>query len=279
MAQTNPTETTTRSWWKHPFTWVAVIVVLVAVVAAVGYFSNPDDAAPTPAAPPPAVNKPTVPSGSAGDYLGNDVDVTGRGMRIPVNPNGHVLAQDAKTSSPQLSSPIAAPAGLEWQKVYGVPVPFSTSDGPSAITDAGVPSGFSRTPQGAALAGLQIMFRAVYGPQPVRTAVLADSIVGTDDLKDRVLKGQNPAQYQTIPAALQITPDHYTRDAATVRWAFGPFPAPDTFPTTTGTYYTTLDVPVVWSADGWKVRLTENLLSTEDGGIEAIDEAGWSTWF
>ena len=76
-----------------------------------------------------------MPSGDPGqDYLGNDVDVLGRGMRIPADPNGHVLDQSAKTSPAQLTIPLRAPQGLEWQKVYGVPMPFSTGDGPTAIT-------------------------------------------------------------------------------------------------------------------------------------------------
>ena len=43
-----------------------------------------------------------------------------------------------------------------WQRVYGATIPFSTSDGPTAISADGVPSGFSHTPQGVVLAAWQI---------------------------------------------------------------------------------------------------------------------------
>ena len=158
-------------------------------------------------------------------------------------------------------------------------MPFSTSDGPTAISDAGVPSGFSRTPQGAALASLQILLRATFGPQNVRQAVVAAAVIGPDDLKQQMLAVTNDPQYQTMPAAVQIIPDRYTENAASIRWAFGPFPAPEEFPTTNGTVYGGGYMPVVWDDGRWKLRVTEQMLSTDQGLMEYIDNPAWSTWF
>lgn len=278
----NDTDTTNSRRWNRPIVWIALALVGVAIVVAVGYagsrLDSADDAAPPP--PPPPVSTPAVPSGDPGqDYLGNDVDVLGRGMRIPADPNGHVLDQGAKTSPAQLTSPLRAPQGLEWQKVYGVPMPFSTSDGPTAISPDGVPSGFSRTPQGAALASLQILLRATFGPHNVRQAVVDSSVVGPADLKQQMLAVTNDPQFQTMPAAVQITPDRYTENAASIRWAFGPFPAPEEFPTTNGTVYGGGHMPVVWDDGRWKLRITEQMLSTDQGLMEYIDNPAWSTWF
>ena len=46
-----------------------------------------------------------------------------------------------------------------WQQVDGVPMPFSTSDGPTAV-DGELPTGFAQTPQGAALAAQQLSARS-----------------------------------------------------------------------------------------------------------------------
>lgn len=277
---------TRKTWWKRPGVWVAVgvVVVVSTILAGVGLLSSDDSTRP-PVAPQTAAQEPLtpLPSGSAdgSPYTGSDVDVIGRGMRIPSAPHGHVLEQTAKTSPPRLSQPIAAPQGLEWQKVYGAPLPFSASDGPTQISDEGVPSGFSRTPQGAALASLQILMRVTYGPREVRQAVLDSSVIGSPELKNIVLNAPSEAQYQTIPAAVQILEDRYSEHSASVRWMFGPLPAPDEFPTTNGTVYHGGAIPVIWDEGRWKVKLTEAVVSSELSDFEEyLDDPKWSTtWF
>jgi hypothetical protein len=96
-------------------------------------------------------------------------DIFGRRVDIPKVPSGQSLPQDAsqqkKASDPDWLT--AAPAGTQglggWQRVYGVSVPFSTSDGPSRMED-GLALGYSRTPQGAALAMMQIYYRTFARP-------------------------------------------------------------------------------------------------------------------
>lgn len=281
----NPTG---RTWWKRRSVWATTVVVVVVAIsiAGVGLLGGGDDSSqPTIAVPPPLSQQPSasLPGDSAGSgpYTGSDVDVIGRGMRVPADPNGHVLEQTGKTSSPRLTQPIAAPQGLEWQKVYGAPMPFSTSDGPTEISAAGVPSGFSRTPQGAALASMQILMRVTYGPREVRQAILDSSVIGSVELKNIVLGAPSEAQYQTIPAAMQILEDRYSENSASVRWMFGPFPAPEEFPTTNGTVYHGGAIPVIWENGRWKLKLTEAIVSSELSDFEEyLDDPKWATtWF
>ncbi|GAC85211.1 hypothetical protein GP2_031_00230 [Gordonia paraffinivorans NBRC 108238] len=275
---------TRRAWWKRPRVWATSVVVIVVVtsIAGVALLSDDEDnSQPRVAVPPPVSQEPSEPLPDGGPYTGSDVDVIGRGMRVPADPNGHVLEQTVRTSSPRLTQPISAPQGLEWQKVYGVPMPFSTSDGPTTISAEGVPSGFSRTPQGAALATLQILMRITYGPREVRQAVLDSSVIGSAELKNIVLNAPSEAQYQTVPAAVQILEDRYTEDSASVRWMFGPFPAPEEFPTTNGTVYHGGAIPAIWENGRWKVKLTEAVVSSELRDFEEyLDDPRWATtWF
>lgn len=53
---------------------------------------------------------------------------------------------------------VSAPAGVRWQLVDGVALPFSTADGPARVAGP-VAAGFARTPAGALLACVQTGFR------------------------------------------------------------------------------------------------------------------------
>ena len=165
-----------RQWWKHPYTWVAIVVVIVLVTVVLAATLGHRSQSGTPSATQPstatAVPSTSLPSGSDGTYAGSGLDSLGHGYRIPVNAAGHALPQSARPSSSTLTSPLAAPQGLEWQRVYGAPVPFSTSDGPREVHSDGTVSGFSHTPQGAALAAWQIGQRATWAPDDQNVALL-----------------------------------------------------------------------------------------------------------
>ncbi|MGW4482096.1 hypothetical protein [Rhodococcus triatomae] len=77
-------------------------------------------------------------------------DPLDRVVYIPRDSNGVILPQ----SNPGADRPATqAPGGVMLQKIHGnMVVPFSTSDGPTRLTDSGVAAGFSRTAQGAGLA-------------------------------------------------------------------------------------------------------------------------------
>lgn len=269
---------------KLPMVAVGVVVTVVAVtVVALTLGKSPQEAGQTtPPVSAPAEHPPAPPSGSSdGDYLGNDMDVLGRGFRIPVAPHGHVLPQSSPSSSN--TALFTAPEGLEWQQVYQVPMPFTTDAGPSRVDDLGVPSGFARTRQGAAIASLQIFLRGAFGDPATRAAIVRTSTTGgTDEMRDKIHNSSSPglAPGQTIPAAVQILPDRYTENTAMVSWAFGPFPSPTHRPTNSGVYYTVLDLPMVWEDGGWKWRLTAAILDSEaENPIPSVDSPGWAKWF
>jgi hypothetical protein len=79
-----------------------------------------------------------------------EFDSLDRVVYVPKDPNGVVLEQK---TPPAGRTPETAPEGVMLQRVHGnMVLPFSTSDGPTAIDSSGVATGFSHTPQGAALA-------------------------------------------------------------------------------------------------------------------------------
>ncbi|KXO95788.1 hypothetical protein AXK56_16380 [Tsukamurella pulmonis] len=146
---------------------ILVITTIIAGAVWVLFTNRTDEKADSPAASsvPPA----TAPAETNGqdpdvrDQFGApSADVFGRALEVPLNPLGAVLPQRAGKNP---TNPSAAPEGLMWQKVYGAAVPFSTSDGPTKVGADGVPSGFSQTPRGAILAGMQVMRRLVGAPR------------------------------------------------------------------------------------------------------------------
>ncbi|HEX4727765.1 MAG TPA: hypothetical protein VH298_08195 [Jatrophihabitans sp.] len=81
-------------------------------------------------------------------------------------------------SPPAAGQPLtAAPAGVSWQLVDGLALPYSTADGPARVT-GGVPSGFARTPTGALLACVQIGFRLGSVNPAEQAAVVRAMVVG-----------------------------------------------------------------------------------------------------
>ena len=277
-----------RQWWKHPYTWVAIVVVIVLVTVVLAATLGHRSQSGTPSATQPstatAVPSTSLPSGSDGTYAGSGLDSLGHGYRIPVNAAGHALPQSARPSSSTLTSPLAAPQGLEWQRVYGAPVPFSTSDGPREVHSDGTVSGFSHTPQGAALASWQYFTRLMVAPPDVRKAVLAQS---TSNGSDRSLTSKLPdySSYSdagssaVVPAGVKIAADKYTPTTAFVVWALGPLPAPDEHPTDSGYAYTEQRIGVVWQDGDWKLNLGDWATDDTLNWFDTVDAAsGWSTW-
>ena len=82
--------------------------------------------------------------------------VTAKGSLVPQVPHRTLTPADPDYLT-------AAPQGISWQRVDGVPLPFSATDGPTRITGA-VTGGYSNSPQGAVLAAAQIAFRLAFSP-------------------------------------------------------------------------------------------------------------------
>ncbi|GGK68770.1 hypothetical protein [Nocardia camponoti] len=118
----------------------------------------------------------------------------------------------------------AAPQGISWQRVDGVPLPFTASDGPTAI-DGAVASRYAHTPQGATIAALQISMRMLYSPDYARVVAAQTALPEAERAKILTARAANPrldsaaVQAATVqPAAFKI--GAYSDTAATVYYAY-----------------------------------------------------------
>ncbi|SIS23271.1 hypothetical protein [Williamsia sterculiae] len=283
------------SWWRR---WVlAVLVVAVigtVVVVLVSVFTGHHDDQTTAgggsgssvsATPAPGSTADT--SAGAGEdsdpaYAPDTTDAFGRRVRVPRDTAGIALAQQpARDTDRPTAQP---PVGMVWEKTFGVPMPYSVSDGPAAVTD-GMATGFARTAQGSALAGWQILLRASVAPQAVRDKILADQVVGSDTAKSAFAAQAGTATAEQknridVPFGVSVS-DQYTPDFSSVQWASGPYAPVGVDPANARTDEQTasIDGPltVVWDGGQWKLRIPDTGLP--DGGTrDYTTVAGWATW-
>lgn len=179
--------------------WIAAGVALIVVIAAVWTLGRNDS---------------TSPAGT--QQTTTAAAPTGKGSIVPQQP-----ALIRAPSDPQWLN--GAPHGISWQRVDGVPLPFSSSDGPARISGP-VASGYSHTPQGAVMAAAQISFRLAWSPD--FAAVVAAQTAVSDQTRQQLIdaRSANPldpeliSQYASAPAAFKIA--EYTDAAATLWLAF-----------------------------------------------------------
>lgn len=86
---------------------------------------------------------------------------------------------------------------LTWKPHSSVEIPFSRAHGPR-VTEGGWSRGFARTPQGAVLAAIHIIFQTNGGgvPRAAQEAALAEQVVGAeaDHYRERSLASAGPAE-------------------------------------------------------------------------------------
>ncbi|MBF6332076.1 hypothetical protein [Nocardia transvalensis] len=256
----------------------AAIIALIVIVGVFMYLgrdtSSPHEQQPE-SAPSPAAG-----TGGTG-FAAPEVDLFGRRVDIPNNPAGQPLPQDPSQQR-QPSDPdwlTGAPAGTTeprgWQRVFGASVPFSTSDGPTAIED-GLAVGFSHTPQGAALAAAQITYRLNARPadrdlyvRQVRAS--AQQLAAYDKaLSNGKLPEQQPeriTRYLVAPDAFQI--ENYADDMAIVRLAARG-------PVNEGKQtWAAVRLVMVWDNGDWRLKPTDAATSQ----AQFVDSlGGWTKW-
>lgn len=188
-----------------------------------------------------------------GDHTGTHVaaSVPSRHVAAPASPavKGSLVPQRPalihRPTDPDWLTGV--PAGIVWERVDGVPLPFGGADGPSHIAGA-VASGYSHTPQGAVLAALQIGFRLALSPDYAQVAaaqtVLSPQTAAQLD-QARGSAATVPAQTVALstsqPVAFKVAA--YSPAAATIDYAFPTrSPGTDKF----------LRSAVVWSGGDWK---------------------------
>ncbi len=264
----------------------AVLVVLAVIGGLVFVVPNlgDDDAATdtadpsTTSAPLPAPSAPgTVDNGSTG--FGTPVaDVLGRKVTVPNNPVGAPLPQEpaGDRSGCDTAGPVSSPTGVQIQQTVGLPTLVSTSDGPTRI-DGNILTGYSRTPQGAALAGWNWIGRA-YGPGPVAKDAYDKLTVATPELQSQLAgeswtgNGSSAAASLPAPEAFRII--SCTDDFASVEYAIG-IPVDDNGQRRTTPVWQVLRASLFHNSGEWRARL-DNLSVSATPDVTSI--AGFTPW-
>ncbi|GAB2554625.1 hypothetical protein [Nocardia heshunensis] len=254
-------------------------IVLAAIVVAVLHHGEGDQSqgvAPSSGAVTTAAGEPAT------GFADPDVDAFGRRVDIPHNPDGQPLPQ---TKGPHTSDDpaflTAAPVLPEqggWQRVYAASVPFSVSDGPTALVD-GVPVGYSHTPQGAALAGLFALWESYARPADWTVRERMQVMTEADHTQfDRlVATGKVPALAPATDTRWLVAPDAFhieswstTGDLCLLRLATKAPAATAGGPTR----WRTSQITMVWDGQ-WRLRLAPGgaLPASYIGSLD-----GWTKW-
>ncbi|MFE9328265.1 hypothetical protein ACIHDR_46015 [Nocardia sp. NPDC052278] len=265
-------------WAIASGTLLVMILIGGSVAFAINRTSGGHDTTPT-ASPTLSASTPAAPRRGEGGFGIPEIDQFGRRVDIPNNPDGQLREQSTRQKRIGDHDWLtAAPAGLReqggWQRIHGAVVPISSSDGPTRIQD-GVPGGYARTPQGAALAASMSVYQV--GARPGDRAVLRARMVLTSadqaSFDDMIAKGKLPRQQPEVVTRALIAHDAfridtYADDLAIVRLAVRG--------TTTATErsWVTVTVPMVWYDDDWRLRGSGGQLPTE----VVHDLGGWTQW-
>ncbi|MGW4354636.1 hypothetical protein ACWELJ_21405 [Nocardia sp. NPDC004582] len=273
----NAAERDSRSWVLIASVVFVVLLVVVGTVVLLTRGGSDSDSATTTS---PSATPTGIATGATG-FGTPEVDSFGRRVDMPNNPNGQPLDQlpaARKPSDPDWLT--TAPAGTRdkggWQRVYGVVVPFSTSDGPTRISD-GVPGGYSHTPQGAALAASFVMWESLARPADRRLheqmvvmtpAELAefDRLKAAGKVPDRLADAAT--RYMLAPDAFRIV--SWADDLCVLTLATKAEPDKNRTPR-----WTSSQLAMVWDGAAWKLRLPVDRKVPQE---TIYSLGGWTQW-
>lgn len=196
---------------------ILVVIVVVAVIFSIVIAVRGGD-------------EPLVPAGDQGngataaiesDQFAPDpfFDEKGRVVYVPLNTNGVTLRQSSPATGRAATT---APSGIMLQQVHeNMHLPFSTSDGPTGFSDSGVATGFSRTAQGAGLAGVHYFSYLATGNTRVKMLQDAGVVSDPNNTLPELIKfnssGQPGAAPDNFPSrVLQMIKVDYNDDLARV---------------------------------------------------------------
>ncbi|MFF0284073.1 hypothetical protein ACFYSW_27575 [Rhodococcus aetherivorans] len=242
---------------------VAVIVVVGLVVSIVMLFRG-DDAEPLVSLDP--ATDSAAPAQDKDSLFEQDpvFDRLNRVVYVPLDPHGVILSDTLATGNRPAEQ---APSGVMLQRIHGnMDLPFSTSDGPTGFTDNGVATGFSRTPQGAALAAAHYFGYLAAGDNRVEMLTEAGRVSDpTGQLSGVKLADDTPT------GAMPMVHVSFHPDLTLVK--FGA-----TVERTNGaTEIRVSKIPVVWrEGTGWVVQLDSTALG---GEFEPVSSEGWQQWW
>lgn len=258
---------------------IAMLAVVSMVVLNRDDDSSSDTTPPAPVPAGPSETAPPVEIDLRDKFSTPTTDIRGQELAVPKNPWGQLLPQTGTSTKGD-----EAPAGLMWQQVFHLPLPFSTSDGPTTISSEGGVSGFSRTQAGAALAAWQLGWRLAAGPKATRDYLLEHSVHFDPQFAESqfaayaslpALSAADLRMFNDIPQYVRVS--SYSPDLATIQYgtdnlAGGDSPA--------GPGGGVISFTVVWQSGEWKLSL-----QGEDGAIAASvtedpfsQSEGWNQW-
>ncbi|MFE9575291.1 hypothetical protein ACFYO1_02810 [Nocardia sp. NPDC006044] len=201
-------------------------------------------------------------------------DLFGARLEVPAEESGVALSQDpgARPDPARPDYLTAAPARMQWQRGWGgAALPVSGSDGPARIVH-GVAQDFAHTPQGAALAALDALGRALAAPEGIWQQVVTQRYYGGGPaLVNRFARSREhtpaAARYVVVPDGVRVRPG-YRDDLAVVEIANR----------TNGGYRITT-WPMAWIDGDWRVRVPEDIETLWGPGIPTptLDE-GFGSW-
>ncbi|MEW1934593.1 hypothetical protein AB0362_20620 [Rhodococcus sp. NPDC079359] len=264
---------------------VAALVVVIAVGAIFFIVPNMNDDDPSDTAIPPTTATPPA-SGEANPNTGAegfgtpDADLSGRTVMVPNNPAGQPLPQRAATG-PRVECtndgrPVTSPESMMIQRNFGVSTLYSETDGPSYI-DGLVLAGYTRTPQGAALAAANFLPRGLAGGEVAIEAsekllLNGSEAVGPDA---RAVEADKPVNTETValraPMGFKIlscTDSFAVVELALIR------DVDDTGVRMPNPTYTGLRMNMVWDEGTWKAR--EATGPAQFGPYTSLD--GFTRW-
>lgn len=262
-----------RKWTFYLALIIVVVVVVGGVIAVVINRSKTDE--PT-AQPQPGTT--ISPQQDRSDWGLPYIDELGFRVEVPPNPNGVALDQDRSGQPDRGAADYAAlpPAGVMWQKVQNFPLPFSTSDGPSKV-DGALATGFTQTPQGAALAGFQTVNRAQSSYQGAVAFLERRAVATTPELeaernsslvdaRQAVADGRTGALGAPLIRQEAYRLKYWSPDYAVVEYAAN---------NVAGNGWTTASLELVWRDGDWFVKIAPRTAG-DLGSTPTL--AGWTRW-
>lgn len=258
---------------------LAVIGALIFVVPDRGDGTGSDVAgSPPSSAPEPAQDDSATDTGATGFGI-PDSDLSGRTVMVPNNPAGQPLPQrdptGPRTECAPDGAPVTSPEGVMIQRNFGFSTLYSETDGPSRF-DGLVLAGYSRTPQGAALAAANFVPR-----------IYARGAVGVEAAEKLALLTDVPFRDDDV-AAERAEPVNTDVEALRAPMAFRVLSCSDSFAVVElalirdvddngrrlqQPQYNGLRYNMTWDAETWKVRPNER---AEFGPYDSLD--GFTRW-
>ncbi|MFI6217030.1 hypothetical protein ACIBCD_33950 [Nocardia brasiliensis] len=260
----------------HLLTALFASIIALVIAAFAWTISREDHASHTPTGEPSATTlphqsfpdlSPTVPRPPTTDLFGSRLEVLGEDC-------GVALRQDfaARPDPARADYLIAEPAGMQWQRGWGgAALPVSSSDGPTHIDpERGIATGFSRTPQGAALAALDAVGRALAAPEGIWQQLVRERFYdGGPELISRFARSRttpDAARYVVVPEGVRVQPG-YRDDLAVVQIA-----------SRTHNGYAIGSWPMTWIDGDWRVRVPDRVETLWGPATPVPTLVGFGSW-